>query len=327
VIDYDAFSDGTEMLIGADFFLSHHIYVSGSQHRLDFTYNGGPVFDLSHAKADTSATPLADPNELAPGKDKTPADAAAYARRGTASMQRRDYAHALEDLDRACEMDPTQSDYFYERALAHSYNGQILPAASDFDTALKLKPDNLDALMGRSSLRFRGGDRAGALADLDAADKLATHDSDVRRKIALGYETLDRLPDAVAQFDAWISTHPVDGGRSVALNGRCWARALLGTELDKALADCDAAVKLQPTNAGYLDSRGLVRLRRGEFAKAIADYDTALAANPKLPWSLFGRGIARIRLGQSTEGQADIAAAAAIDSRVAGDAKKHGIEP
>jgi hypothetical protein len=28
-----------------------------------------------------------------------------------------------------------------------------------------------------------------------------------------------------------------------AQNGRCWARALLGTDLDKALADCNAAVR------------------------------------------------------------------------------------
>lgn len=36
----------TDMLLGADFFLSHHIYISASQHRAYFTYNGGPVFDL-----------------------------------------------------------------------------------------------------------------------------------------------------------------------------------------------------------------------------------------------------------------------------------------
>ena len=35
-----------DMLIGADFFLSHRIYVASSQRKLYFTYNGGPVFDL-----------------------------------------------------------------------------------------------------------------------------------------------------------------------------------------------------------------------------------------------------------------------------------------
>ncbi|MGC1522326.1 MAG: aspartyl protease family protein, partial [Steroidobacteraceae bacterium] len=36
--------DDTDMLIGADFFLSHRIYVASSQRKLFFTYNGGPVF-------------------------------------------------------------------------------------------------------------------------------------------------------------------------------------------------------------------------------------------------------------------------------------------
>ena len=39
--------DGTDMLLGADFFSSHRIYVSNTQHKLYFTYNGGPVFSAS----------------------------------------------------------------------------------------------------------------------------------------------------------------------------------------------------------------------------------------------------------------------------------------
>jgi len=39
--------DGTDLLLGADFFLSHRIYVSNTQHKLYFTYNGGQVFSAS----------------------------------------------------------------------------------------------------------------------------------------------------------------------------------------------------------------------------------------------------------------------------------------
>ena len=45
-----------EMLIGADFFQSHRIYVANSQHKLYFTYNGGPVFDLKAAAEKPAAT-------------------------------------------------------------------------------------------------------------------------------------------------------------------------------------------------------------------------------------------------------------------------------
>ena len=48
------------MLIGADFFLSHHVYVANSQRKLYFTYNGGPVFNLT-------TTPGAAANSAVPG--------------------------------------------------------------------------------------------------------------------------------------------------------------------------------------------------------------------------------------------------------------------
>jgi len=46
---------GVDMLIGADFFLSHRVYVASSQRKLYFTYNGGPVFDLTAQQAPGSA--------------------------------------------------------------------------------------------------------------------------------------------------------------------------------------------------------------------------------------------------------------------------------
>jgi hypothetical protein len=39
--------DEGDLLLGADFFLSHRVYVANSQDKLYFTYNGGPPFDLT----------------------------------------------------------------------------------------------------------------------------------------------------------------------------------------------------------------------------------------------------------------------------------------
>ena len=46
--------DLPSMLIGCDFFLSHHILVLFNEHKLLFTYNGGPIFQT----IDSGATPL-----------------------------------------------------------------------------------------------------------------------------------------------------------------------------------------------------------------------------------------------------------------------------
>jgi tetratricopeptide (TPR) repeat protein len=72
-------------------------------------------------------------------------------------------------------------------------------------------------------------------------------------------------------------------------------------------------------------SRGLVHLRLGEFDKAIADYDAALAINPKLGWSLYCRGLAKQRKGLTAEGAADIAAATALDPKLPNEVKRRGL--
>ena len=110
-----------------------------------------------------------------------------------------------------------------------------------------------------------------------------------------------------------------------ALNSRCWCRALSGQQLDQALSDCNAALKMKPNTAAFLDSRGLVHLRRNDYDKAIADYDAALRLQPKIAWSLYGRGLAKSRKGMSAESQADIAAATALEPKIAERAASFGI--
>ena len=317
-----------DLQLGADFFLSHRIYVANSQHKLYFTYNGGPVFNLSTAAPAAAGAAAAAVAEAGGAADSPePADAEAFARRGAAAAARRDYQHAVADLTRACELAPTEPAYYFQRGVAHRNMGQLPPALADFDQALKLKPDDVRVRVARADARLAGGDRPGALEDLGAADTLAPKSADVRASMGQLYLRLDRLPQAVAQFDLWIGSHPQDSGLFRQLNSRCWARALLGQELEQALADCNAALKLNPAGAEVLDSRGLVHLRRGEFERAIADYDAALTLQPQMAWSLYGRGLAKLHRGMADQGQADIAAAKALRPQVEDDARRYGVAP
>jgi tetratricopeptide (TPR) repeat protein/predicted aspartyl protease len=337
-----------DMLIGADFFVSHRVYVSNAQHRIYFTYNGGQVFDLSVKKpqprpSDPAATghTIADataalqpgatkPSEakppeaiLADGPEPTTADG--YARRGDALAARLDFVPALADLTRACELAPDNAEYRFRRALILLRTGRHPMAMADLERALTLKPDYADALMLRAYLRLRGGDKAAARADLDAADHGLAAPADLRLRLGQAYETIGDLDTAITQYDRWIAAHPDDSRMPGALNGRCWARALSGHDLDKAIADCDRALRLRPHTPAYLDSRGLAHLRNGDLDKALADYQAALAIEPKLAASLYGRGIVEQKKGLAAEAKADIAAATAIDPDLPERMKKMGL--
>jgi len=321
-----------DMLVGADFFLSHRIYVATSQRRLYFTYNGGPVFNLTSAPApaagDAAAPALPGATDALPHGDELQ-DAAAYARRGAASTARHDYEHALADLTRACELAPTESGYFYQRGLAHWSNQQYDPALADFDQALKLRPDDVPALMARAGLRASHDDFGTELiADLDAVDRAAPKGADARARLGDLYQYAGQPAAAIDQYSKWIDSHNRDDVRMPsALNSRCWTRALAGLDLDQALADCNSALRLKSGTAAFLDSRGLVYLRQGNYDRSIADYDASLRLQPKNAWSLYGRGLAKQHKGNAAAGQADMAAATALQPKIAEEAARHGINP
>jgi tetratricopeptide (TPR) repeat protein len=175
-------------------------------------------------------------------------------------------------------------------------------------------------------------DLGGATADLDAADRSAPKQADTRLTLAGLYARADKPQAAIAQYDLWIANHGQDAKLPDALYGSCWTRAMQGTDLDKALHDCNGAIsradKKDPEGyARLLASRGFVYLRKGEFDKAVADFDTSLKFNSKNASSLYGRGIAKIRKMKTADGQADIAAANVLRPKTAEYFERHGIAP
>lgn len=85
---------------------------------------------------------------------------------------------------------------------------------------------------------------------------------------------------------------------------RCRILASANQQLDQALRDCNAALRMDRDYEEALMSRALVQLRRGAFSQAARDYTAALAEDASLAEARFGRGIAHIRMGQAAQGQA-----------------------
>ena len=75
------------------------------------------------------------------------------------------------------------------------------------------------------------------------------------------------------------------------------------------------------------EDRGQERQPRGDHDRAIADYDAVLKLQPRRAWALYGRGLARQRKGLKAEGDADIAAAVAIDKALPARWKALGVTP
>jgi tetratricopeptide (TPR) repeat protein len=139
-------------------------------------------------------------------------------------------------------------------------------------------------------------------------------------------EAAGSLDLALANEDAWLKAHPEDALRPSALNGRCWVLAQLGRDLNRALDDCNAALRARPNTASYLDSRGLVRLRLGDLRGAMADYNAALGLQPNNAWTLYMRGVVKLRAGDAAGAEADRKAALAMAPHVNERAAKLGLD-
>jgi tetratricopeptide (TPR) repeat protein/predicted aspartyl protease len=330
IVDFDL--GDADMLIGADFFLSHHVYVSNSQHKLYLSYNGGPVFNLAGTTSTESAI-AADQAEAqkADNPAYVPADAAEYARRGAASVARHDFEHGLSDLSKAIELNPDESEYFYRRAGAYRQSGQATLALADLDRALSLNANFLAAHIDRAEIYLGRKSTPEAVADLDAVDRLAAPQADVRLRLARLYGSAEAFTPAIAQLDLWIQNHPVDSRFVEALANRCFTRALQNQDLAAGLADCDRASKLvnmrNPDNGVLFSNRGMVRLRQGEYAKAIDDFDAALKLQPKNAFALYGRGVAKSRKNKNNSGQTDIDAAEMLAPKITERYQRYGIAP
>ena len=332
----------SDMLLGSDFFVSHHVFVANSQRKLYLTYNGGPVFNLTkttsattaqagQVQKDEAAIDEAASDQKANAAAGEQLDADALARRGEASAARHDFEHALADLSNAVELRPEEPEYLFQRALIYRQSGQVALATADLDHVLTLKQDFLRAYMPRAEIRLHERNVDGAVADLDAVDRLAPKQADIRFELAERYEAVNRFSQAIPQYDLWIQNHAVDSRIAIALGLRCRASAIANEDLAAGLADCNRALRIADNknpNYGHLfENRGLLELRQANNDKAIADFDAALKTLPKNPFALYGRGVAKVRKNKTAEGEADMAEAVKIAPHIAAPFSARGLAP
>jgi len=216
-----------------------------------------------------------------------------------------------------------RAEALVQRGVLRADAGEYARAVADFGRALRLNPQSVAAITERGYVHSDRGAHAAALRDFDAALALAPYDASATRgrELALQGRTDAVTADLAALTEALAET-PRD---AALLNNRCWVRAVAGRELEVALADCNAALLIEPGNANALDSRALVHLKRGALDDALRDYEAALALTPNEGHYLYGRGLVRRARGMNAEAEADFTAAERVRPGVAELYRSYGL--
>lgn len=296
-------------------------------------------------------------NDVLAMKELTPGDKiVALRQRGVAELILHKHADALTDLNAALELDPDDYRAMVDRGDVYLALSQYPRAMAEYDRALLLQPNNGFVYSARAfaNLEMRQYDAAlkdvqealnqipgapatyvlraniyrsmgrfdAALADVDQAiaiEPTFLYSWWVRAQI---YQDQRNYKSAIADYDHLMT---VDGESAALRNNRCFVRAIAGTDLDMALADCNRSLVLAD-NPLTLDSRGLVYFRMGQYDLAIADLDTAIAKGRNAP-SLYIRGLAKRKRGDTAGGDADIDLAKKLDPVVAETYAVYGVKP
>lgn len=213
----------------------------------------------------------------------------AYFMRARAAIKKQDFAAALADLDESIRLIDSQSASFATRGIVHGSMGDMGAAITDFSRALELNPQDAATFQNRGKAYSDTGRQQRAIQDFT-------------RAIELG------------------------NGEAATRNGRCWARALLGQELELAREDCETAVRKEPKDGNNYNSLAFVRFRSGDYRGAIADYTTALSLNPDGASSYYMRGRAKAMTGDATA-RTDIDKGLSLEPGVADRYAGYGIAP
>jgi tetratricopeptide (TPR) repeat protein len=243
----------------------------------------------------------------------------AYVNLAAAYRGRQDWDGAVAALDRALALRPDDAGLYHTRAQLHAHRGDRAAARRDFEQAVAHEPAGstserlASAWVELGHLRHLDGDYEPALTAVDAALRARPDYAPAHRQRAETLLALDRHREAGAALDRYLQCHgtptpevhlarglihaalreyaeAVDSyGRALALRpdartltNRGWAYLKLDAPRP-ALADFQAALRLDRASSDGLCGRAHAEVRLGQVQAAVADAEAALAHGPKKP--------------------------------------------
>jgi tetratricopeptide (TPR) repeat protein/predicted aspartyl protease len=331
---------GADMLIGADFFLSHHIYVANSQHKLYFTYNGGPVFNLKTVAAASTQSPPATPAGVPTDGARavqSPAELDAQSATAQSSDARGAGALAAQKATENQEASATRDTKNAGDADDYARRGAAFAARREFDQALpaltracELATDNPDYFYQRGFVYWQIKQPSNALADFDRALRLKpNHILALLARGDLRMQTGDKA-GAEADLDAANAAAPKEDAVHFSLA----AGYMRLEQFPRAIEQYDLWIASHPLDAklyGTLNLRCRARALGGiDLQRALQDCNQALShavkSSPFYADAADSRGLVWLRLGDYDKSVADFDACLKIAPRDAWSLYGRGID-
>ena len=157
-------------------------------------------------------------------------------------------------------------------------------------------PTNARAHFQLAGVIFARGKFADAIPHYQRAIELKTDYVEARHNLGATLLRAGRVMDGILALEATLRLHP-RADTHFLLAG---AHAQIG-RVDEALANYDAAVRLEPGYVDALNNRGNIRLQKGQAAAALPDYEAALRFDPSHVDAHLNAAVALLTLHRPAE--------------------------
>jgi len=254
----------------------------------------------------------------------------AYFHRGLADNGRKDWDRAIADFSTFIDRVPNFGEAYRSRAASYQNRGDLVLGLADLDVALELEPNNTGYYHYRGWLRARLGELDRAIADYTRALRNQPDDVVIRSDRACARALAGQYDQAEADFEVALQGA---GSYPWPLIRRAYYLDRARGDFERAVADCDRMIAVDPNFAESYLNRGLILLTRGDPARAVPDFDQVLALNqpdtPTFEGRLSSRyaeiyqarGDARAQLGDLAGAKADHDQAAQLRSNPSSNVK------
>jgi Tfp pilus assembly protein PilF len=187
-----------------------------------------------------------------------------------------DLTAALAPYDGVLELDPTNSDAWFDRSNALLGLGRLAEALASYERTVELAPGHGLAWCNRGIVLARLGRFREAVESYDRVLALDPDHADTWFNRGNALMAMGEPGSAIASFDACLQLGP---GNAQALNSRGRAQHLMNRP-DEALQSFDAALALAPRSGDIHLNRGNALRELGRLADATEAYGAATAAEP-----------------------------------------------
>lgn len=180
------------------------------------------------------------------------------------AQRKADWDSALKYLEAAAQADPGNMEALRQWALLLEARGDYAGVVKVYDRMVAAGPKDANLLVARAQAYARIGQAGVALADLKSAEALDPNREYAWLNVSGSAYGARQYQAAIDIASAGLDQH---AGSTGLLMQRGLAEMSLG-DIDKALADFDGAIKLNPTLPAAYHWKGRAQLAQGSYSQA-----------------------------------------------------------